>query len=766
LYYKQQKIQFSLDLVVMTQQEKRQFMQKIVQALIQWSPLGLSGIQLAHFLRQHDWVQAGLTFPVLIVTTIWAAYTESFLNRLQEVFSDRGKQHANSLMEYIDKLSEAIRWQLAGTNEKYLKCQANACYQYRTEGLNPRIPIPLEEVYVPLKLSMNVEMLARVSNAETLMSEHQQQDSREIWDFLSRVQRIPAYSNLVILARGGYGKTTLLRHIAYLFACRFRIVRHRYKTPKLLPVLLYLRECKWHEVIAKQPSLSDLITDEHVPRLPEGKHLKLPPNWAENMLRDGKALVMFDGFDEIPQEQRQQASQWIQTQIDEYPRSVFLLTSRPKAYKDYFERSQSERSPTELFVKRFNEEQRNQFIEQWYECQERYTNCNRNTPEVKEEATRKAQELIKQIGQRPELAGMADNPLLLNMIATFHSLAPTSRLPQSSAKLYGEICRLQLGDRPLAKFIDMPLDYSESQQILQHVALTMVQENQTARSLEPLLDIIQSQLMELGGAVSSEDFLNKIVDVSELLVKRDDEFEFCHLSFQSYLAAVQISVLKNEDLLLQNCDNLWWRETIVFYATLINTTRLSALIQGLIDRRAWDLARTCLQASPRNIDIDIDPKQEDELSCVSEQVQRSLYQNLEQLLQNQQWQEADRETYRLMIKTVDKENGEWFDREELLNFPIEILKGIDRLWVQYSNGQFGFSVQRSIWIDCDRPMTFNEEDGIQFGTRVGWRISSQRITSDMVTYDISAPKGHLPFYFMGTWVIDWIWISLLANKVL
>ncbi|NJO66941.1 MAG: transcriptional regulator, partial [Leptolyngbyaceae cyanobacterium RM1_405_57] len=51
-----------------------------------------------------------------------------------------------------------------------------------------------------------------------------------------------------------------------------------------------------------------------------------------------------------------------------------------------------------------------------------------------------------------------------------------------------------------------------------------------------------------------------------------------------------------------------------------------------------------------------------------------------------------------MIITVGKEEGHYFEPEELLNFPCEELLAIDRLWVNYSNGKFGFSVQKKIYL--------------------------------------------------------------------
>jgi hypothetical protein len=39
-----------------------------------------------------------------------------------------------------------------------------------------------------------------------------------------------------------------------------------------------------------------------------------------------------------------------------------------------------------------------------------------------------------------------------------------------------------------------------------------------------------------------------------------------------------------------------------------------------------------------------------------------------------------------------------FELKQLLNFPCTDLRTIDGLWVKYSNGHFGFSVQKEIYL--------------------------------------------------------------------
>lgn len=129
---------------------------KSAQGLIQWMPLGGSGITFLSALVQQEWFIAFLSFPVMIVTVIWANYTESFLKRLGEVFAEKGKQDVDNLLSWQQRMSQAftetIRWQLAGTDDNYLKCQGNDCLQYKTEGLNTFKP-KLSDVFVPPTLS-------------------------------------------------------------------------------------------------------------------------------------------------------------------------------------------------------------------------------------------------------------------------------------------------------------------------------------------------------------------------------------------------------------------------------------------------------------------------------------------------------------------------------------------------------------------------------------------------------------------------------------
>lgn len=735
------------------EQEKENFEKEhttalgVISQLVRYAPTGGSLWIFGSFIKNQDWLNAVITFPIMVIMVAWSAYSKGFLLKVQERMDEEGKKGAESLIQQVQKLDnalkEAIKWQLAGTDYKYLRCQGNSCSDYETIGYNQPygtyMPL-LEEVFVPLELSdFFIKDSAgdeypghpgynerRIITAKTLI----------IWDLLSQTPRIPAFRRLAILAWGGFGKTTLLRHVTYSYMTKGY---KRFKAPKLLPVLLYLRQ--WQEVLASSsPDLPTLIEKYHIPYLPEGRQLKLPPAWAENHLRNGKMLVMFDGFDEVKEEQRESLSQWLNNQIRSYPNSTFIITSRPRAFKEH--RSNIQPKAT-LFLKEFNPEQQRRFVSQWYLTQEINIRSGRNDPNVRDRVEKQTANLLQQLQDRQELGPLAKNPLLLNIIVNLHRSYQGQPLPQRRAELYQDICELQLKDRPRARGIDMPLPLAESQQVLQEVALDLMQEIKQARiSAENLTKLVDKHLKNLDtqDPITSQELIDKIRDVSELIVKREEEYEFAHLSFQEFLAAKQIKETKQEQLLFDNWQEQWWRGTILLYAALVNPSNLIHFLIALNNEEATTLALRCLEETPRKVNQKI----EAELTELQSNIRNQLYQQLATYLKNGQWREADGETFKVMLKVANREEQGWLDIDSINNFPWVDFRTINQLWLDYSDGKFGFSVQQEIYESLGGTRKWNEEVWKNFCDRVGWRKGENWLRYTQLTFNKNAPKGHLP----------------------
>ncbi|MEH2035249.1 serine/threonine-protein kinase [Nostoc sp.] len=131
------------------------------------------------------------------------------------------------------------------------------------------------------------------------------------------------------------------------------------------------------------------------------------------------------------------------------------------------------------------------------------------------------------------------------------------------------------------------------------------------------------------------------------------------------------------------------------------------------------------------------------------------YQNIENLLKAEKWKAADEETTRVMLKVAKREQQGWLDSESIENFPCTDLRTIDQLWVKYSNGHFGFSVQKRIWLECGGKVDYETECCV--GDRLGWRKNGRWLREEGKNTVLSGsalftdlPPGHLP------WVDPWV----------
>lgn len=129
---------------------------------------------------------------------------------------------------------------------------------------------------------------------------------------------------------------------------------------------------------------------------------------------------------------------------------------------------------------------------------------------------------------------------------------------------------------------------------------------------------------------------------------------------------------------------------------------------------------------------------------VLELSERVVNYKLRDLLAQKKWQEADKETLAVMLKVAGREEDGWLRVQDIEKFPCTDLRTIDTLWVKYSNGRFGFSVQKRIWESVGGTRDADHETWCRFGERVKWRSQNDWLHYDNLTFTNEAPEGHLP----------------------
>ncbi|MEM9267186.1 MAG: GUN4 domain-containing protein, partial [Cyanobacteria bacterium P01_F01_bin.13] len=152
---------------------------------------------------------------------------------------------------------------------------------------------------------------------------------------------------------------------------------------------------------------------------------------------------------------------------------------------------------------------------------------------------------------------------------------------------------------------------------------------------------------------------------------------------------------------------------------------------------------------------------DNKLCVVREQVD-SRYVNLISYLANARWQEADQETANVMLEVANRKiRGYLDDMSDIKAFPCEDLQLIDHLWLKFSGGHFGFSVQKEIYLQCGGKADGKYSRVVErkWGEMVGW--SKNDTWTVHLKYDLDGPRGHLPGvrsafprHFYSSWVVS------------
>ena len=122
------------------------------------------------------------------------------------------------------------------------------------------------------------------------------------------------------------------------------------------------------------------------------------------------------------------------------------------------------------------------------------------------------------------------------------------------------------------------------------------------------------------------------------------------------------------------------------------------------------------------------------------------YMPLAELLMEGNFQDADQFTRDALIKiagagAVDRNFVYWTD---VKGIPVADLRSIERQWLAYSGGKFGYTVQKNVW-------KVQKGDFEGFCRKIGWSTKDSDVERKLrwfgaseFTYDTSAPRGHLP----------------------
>ncbi|MFI6288704.1 NACHT domain-containing protein [Streptomyces sp. NPDC051018] len=375
-----------------------------------------------------------------------------------------------------------------------------------------------------------------------------------------------------VLIRGdaGAGKTTLIKWLA-AHAASGTLDSRLAELNGLVPFVVPLRSLRAQG--GGFPGPDRLATAS---RLMVGE---APRGWARRVLEAGRALLLVDGLDEIPPQEREEARQRLSSLLELFPRTRCVATVRPLAVApDWLE--SEDFAEVRLLPMRRDDIQA--FITAWHAAA-------RLDSEHPEDLVALERNLARQLTWNHILEDLARTPLLCAVICALHRKRD-GFLPPTRWALYCSALELLLGERDKRRAIDAPegitMTVDEHQQLLQRIAVWLIRGGQTEFTREQALHQLSLALRGMPrvreqGPIGQ--ILTHLLNRSGLLQEQvEGVFQFTHRTFQDFLAAKEFVEGDQMYELLRHAHEEQWHDVLLLAAGHCSRRELPVLVGGLV----------------------------------------------------------------------------------------------------------------------------------------------------------------------------------------
>jgi HEAT repeat protein len=503
------------------------------------------------------------------------------------------------------------------------------------------LSLPLREIFLPLQA---VE--GRPAVAEYAEEDLRRQAEREIegeLDWLRRrdemekrlaqmkarqaAQRPLELAELLdarralLLGDPGSGKTTVTRYVAWALAADDPT--HIGEGPRgRLPVLVrlanYGRALERARGEGGDLEVVDYVEHELLPR----------PELAEMLakaIRANECLIILDGLDEVSDPNlRINVTRKIQALVARFSENRYLVTSRIVGY----DRSPLTRDFTHATLKELESEDQKRFVRLWYRA------IRSRTAVTSEIASEDA--LVNTLTERPQIARMAANPLLLTIMVLMHWRGV--KLPSRRVQVY-QIATDTLIEYWTTKRLEsatpIDLDAEEIKRILAPIAHHILLRAVSGVIVrEDLLPLFFGSIAEQRGCDPREAqgvgrrLLTILGEQSGLFLERgmsrdgQPVYGFLHQTFGEYLAALKLAdeVMRGSFRLSEYINLSLWSEPLLLliaHLSLFSPAHVNKVLRDILDfpspfeeilHRNLLLATACLAE-----DIQVEPDLRKEL---------------------------------------------------------------------------------------------------------------------------------------------------------
>ena len=392
------------------------------------------------------------------------------------------------------------------------------------------------------------------------------------------------HQKLIVLADPGMGKSTLLRMEALKIATEGRGQRaegrrEEKKEEEWVDEVVFPLFLRLSDLAATEKEVIDIVPE--LIKKEYGTAAVIEP-LLKKKLRQGKCVLLLDALDEVPKEERLELGRKLNSFARNYDCPI-VCTSRIVGYGGRFLDGAKE-----VEIVPFNKQQREAYITSWFT----------NAAEYLEDETVSAQGLIRELQQKPQISGLAQNPLLLSLLCSLYQVKELE-LPARRTQIYHQAVKYMLRD--WSKENERKLQQEgwvlAKTELLEFLAYQLSCENKEVFLLADVRESLNQYLSQENKAdfqqISVADLLDELTEADGIIQKlsrNGDYYLFLHRTFQEYLTAAylckKIENKKRKNKHAENnqksknqrqgiklvIDHRWeydWHETIVLVAGLM-----------------------------------------------------------------------------------------------------------------------------------------------------------------------------------------------------
>ncbi len=360
------------------------------------------------------------------------------------------EDYCKSVLRTLDKL-ELFGATLSPASSRHKLSVAYVTLSVRQQGSQASNELHQEQA-TGLTRAVNSMPISLLRSKDQLQEQKQENSDYDVlWKYMPVDQMLGRSKSLLLRGATGSGKTTLLQWIAVQSASRAFDSTLAYWNDTV-PFLIRLRDFS-RRPMPRPEDFPSLISPNLAGAMPTG--------WVHDQLSSGRAIVLVDGVDEVPEQQREQVREWIQDLVQTFPKCRYIVTARLHIDAGWLQRNvfhDAELQPMDVTGIA-------EFVDHWHNAAMQALAEEKNYTDLNDLAT----DFKEQVKSNLSIRHLATNPLLCAMLCALHR-DRHRRVPESRIALYKACSEMLIHRRDNERDIDLrdypSLDYEQKRLLL------------------------------------------------------------------------------------------------------------------------------------------------------------------------------------------------------------------------------------------------------------------------------------------------------------